>query len=286
MADDSADPAEEVPSTIRAVVLIAGASFFAYLFGVTVHEVGHYIANVILGVPETRIVLHPFDLSSTIEAGDLSEAFGTPARSAFAGAAGPAFNIALGTLVSLFVWTRRSPGWLPLLMWGPLALLVEGVGMVIGLVDYPNFRSDWVDVMLAGTPPTAIAILAVAAFAVGSTWMMLLLPLAGIRAEDGFWRRLLIFLCGIPLLLLGAVIYLAVVGSSADAPEGMVMQNRTIALGSSVVLVVSLTALYRPSFGVLDRIAHTPPHQPAWRQAVVAVSLGVTVFIAQLVAFN
>jgi hypothetical protein len=158
--------------------------------------------------------------------------------------------------------------------------------MVIGLFDYPNLRSDCVEVMLAGIPPTAIAMLAVAAFVAGSIWMLLLLPLAGIRAEDGFWPRLLIFLCGIPLLLLGAVIYLAVGGSSADAPPGMVMQNRTIALGSSVVLVVSLTALYRPAFGLLDRVAHTPPDQPASRHAVVAVSLGVSVFIAQLVAFN
>ena len=119
-------------SPIRAVVLIAGASFFAYLLGVTVHEVGHYVANIALGVPETRIVLHPFDLSYTTEAGDLSEAFSTPFRLALASAAGPALNVALGTVVSLFVWRKRSPGWLPLLMWGPLALLVEGVGMVIG----------------------------------------------------------------------------------------------------------------------------------------------------------
>ena len=252
----------------------------------TVHEVGHYVANVILGVPETRIVLHPFDLSYTTEAGDLSKAFSTPFRLALASAAGPALNVALGTVASLLVWRRRSPGWLPFLMWGPLALLVEGVGTVIGLIDYPNLSSDWVDVMLAGVPPTAIAVLAFTLFAVGSFWILLLLPLVGIRAEDGFWLRLLIFMCGVPLLLLGAVIFLAVAGSSADAPPGMVMQNRMIALGASIGFVVGLTALYRPVFATLDRVAHTQPQQPAWSHAALASSLGLLVFVVQLVAFN
>ncbi len=115
---------------------------------------------------------------------------------------------------------------------------------------------------------------------------MLLLPLAGIRAEDGFWRRLVIFLSGVPVLLLGAVVFLAAVGSSADAPPGMVTQNRRIALAASTVLVVALTALYRPAHSILDRISHTPPAQPRRRDAALAVCLGAAVFVFQLAAFN
>ena len=65
-------------------------------------------------------------------------------------AAGPALNVIVGATVAVALWRRRTPGLLPWLMLGPVALLVEGVGMVIGLVDYPDLRSDWVDVMLAG----------------------------------------------------------------------------------------------------------------------------------------
>ncbi len=37
---------------VRAALLFMGASVFAYLFGVFVHEIGHYVASLALGVPE------------------------------------------------------------------------------------------------------------------------------------------------------------------------------------------------------------------------------------------
>ena len=267
----------------RAMVLVLGASVFAYLFGVVVHEFGHYIGAAIADVPVEGIVLHPFDLSYN-DYGDLRGV--SQLRLAIESAAGPVLNLFVGAGVSLFVWRRRSARWLPVVMWGPLALLQEGVGMIIGLVDYPNLESDWVSVMKAGVPPAMIGLSVAVLLVAGSVWILLLMPLAGISAEDPYWTKLVVFLAGVPLLMLGAVVYLAVIGSSVSSPAGMAQQNRSIALGASVALVASLTALHRPLFARLDRISHTQTSPVSWRDAGLAVAMGAAVFVFMLTFYN
>lgn len=268
------------------MVLFMGASFFAYLFAVAVHETGHYLAAIILGVPEKGIVLHPFALSYNIYGGDLSRAFGTPLRRAFHGASGPLLNIILGVIVSLLLWRKRSSRWLPLLMWGSVALLQESVNMIMGIIDYPDIISDWVDVMLTGMPPMVVSLFAVILLIAGWIWMLLLLPLAGVRPEDAFWRKLPIILAGIPTLLLGAVIYVALLGSSSMAPAGFALQRRSIALAASLILMFFITATHKPLYPILDRISHTSPARVSWRDTLPAVGLGGAIFVLQLVFLN
>ena len=272
-----------------AVVLVAGASVFAYLFGVAVHEIGHYLASLILGVPEPGIVLHPFDLSQNIYGGDPfgNAGLGTPLRRAISGAAGPLLNLLLGVTVSLVLWPRRSSRWLPLLMWGGIALVVESVGMIIGLFDYPEVGSDWSDVMAAGVPPLVIGLLVVALILAGSLWLLLLLPLTGFSAEDRIWKKVLAFLAGIPLLLFGAVVYLTLLGSYGDSFSApYVLQNRQIALAASVALVAVIGLVHRPLFPFLDRVSHTPVARITRRDASVAAGLCAAVFVLQLVFFS
>jgi len=278
------EPRNGAPSSlVRAMALVMGASFFAYLFGVVVHEIGHYTGSAIAEVPDDGIVLHPFDLSLN-RYGDVSEV--AQWRLAFESAAGPLLNLFLGVGVSLVVWRRRSAKWLPVVMWGPVALVQEAVGMIIGLVDYPDVGSDWVTVMEAGVPPAVIGLAAAALLVAGSMWLLLLMPLAGIKAEDAYWRKAAIFLAGIPFLLLGAVAYLGLFGSSAAGPPGMVQQNRQIALGASVALVAVFAALHRPLFTRLDKISHTGTAVVTWRDTVPALSLGAAVFVFMVVFFN
>jgi hypothetical protein len=269
------------------MVLFMGASIFAHLFAVAVHEIGHYLAYIILGVPGKRIVLHPFDLSyNIIYGGDLSRAFGTPLRLAFRGASGPLLNMLLGVIVSLLLWRKRSSRWLPILMWGSIALLQESVNMIMGIIDYPDIMTDWVEVMLAGVPPIVVGLLAVILLIISCIWMLLLLPLADVRAEDTFWRKLLILLAGIPMLFLGSVIYLTLLGSSSGVPAGRVLQNRIICLVTSLILLAVIAALHKPLFPILDRISHTHPAQVSWRDTLPTVGLGAAIFVLQLVFFN
>lgn len=116
--------------------------------------------------------------------------------------------------------------------------------------------------------------------------MLLLMPLAGISAEDPYWTKLVVFLAGVPLLVLGAVVYLGVTGAGDSSPAGMVQQNRSIALGASVGLVASLSALHRPLFARLDRISHTETLPVIWRDARTAVAMGAAVFVFMLTFYN
>lgn len=158
--------------------------------------------------------------------------------------------------------------------------------MIIGLVDYPNLESDWVSVMKAGVPPAMIGLSVAVLLVAGSVWILLLMPLAGLSADDPYWTKLVVFLAGVPLLMLGAVVYLAVIGSSVSSPAGMAQQNRSIALGASVALVTSLTALHRPLFARLDRISHTQTSQVSWRDAGLAVAMGAAVLVFMLTFYN
>ena len=267
----------------RMMVLVMGASVFAYLFGVVVHEFGHSVGAAIVDVPVEGIVLHPFGLSYN-DYGDIRGV--SRLRLGVESAAGPVLNLFAGVGVSLVVWGRRSARWLPVVMWGPLALVQEGVAMIIGLVDYPDVESDWVRVMNAGVPPAMIGLAVAVLLVAGSVWLLLLMPLAGISAEDPYWTKLLVFLAGVPLLLLGAVVYLGVIGSSGSSPAGMVQQNRSIALGASVGLVASLSALHRPLFARLERISHTETSPVSWRDAGLAVAMGAAVFVFMLTFYN
>ena len=67
-------------SLLKAIGLFMGATFFAYLFSISLHELGHYLAGVLLGVPGKGIVLNPFGANYNIYLGDLTTAFGTPER--------------------------------------------------------------------------------------------------------------------------------------------------------------------------------------------------------------
>lgn len=140
--------------------------------------------------------------------------------------------------------------------------------------------------MLAGVPPAFVGLFAFILLSAGCIWMLLLLPLAGVRPEDSFWRTLLRIMAGIPMLLFGAVIYVALLGSSSMWPAGWVLQRRIIALVASLILLVGITALHKPLFPILDRILHTHPAQVSWRDTLPAVGLGAAIFVLQLVFFN
>lgn len=279
-------------SLLRAIGLFMGTSFFAFLLCGVLHETGHYLASTILGVPVRGIVLHPFGQDYNIYLGDLSVALGTPLRRAFEAFSGPFFNVLIGVMVSLLLWRRRAPVLLPLLMVGSTSLLMESVGIILEITD-PMASGDWSRVMQSGIPAGILWLLAVVMLIAGCIWMLQFLPLAGIRSQDPFWRKLVVFLAGIPVLLLCAVIYQTLFGENHYIPTWrgyMLAENlrkaKTIQLGVSIVLLTAIAALHKPLFPWLDRLSHTPAAQVRWRDALIAIGLGLAITIIQLVFFN
>jgi hypothetical protein len=286
----SANPTSRF-SLLKAIGLFMGASFFAFLLSGFLHETGHYLASTIQGVPIRGIVLDPFGQDYNIYLGDTIAIFATPAAKAFNGAAAPFFDVFIGVMISSLLWRKRSPVLLPLLMVGSTSLLIESVAIIIefkGIVG-----SDFGKIVAIGVPPSILVLLAIVMFAAGCIWQLQFLPLAGIRSQDPFWRKLVVFLAGIPVLLLCAVIYQTLFGGDYYVPTWrgyMLMENlrkaKTIELGVSIVLFTVIAALHKPLFPWLDRLSHTPVAQVRWWEALIAIGLGLAITIIQLVYFN
>lgn len=276
-------------SLLKAVGLFAGATFFAYLFSIFLHEVGHYLAGVLLGVPERGIVLHPFGHNYNIYLGDLTTAFGTPGRRVLSGVSGGVFDLLVAGIISWVLWRKRSPVLLPLLAMGSLALIHESVNMTMGVLN----GSDWSELQEVGVPGFVVIALAVVLLAAGCIWMLQLLPLTGISARDPIWRRLAVFLAGMPLLMLCSAIYLTLFWGDVYVPShrGVTSLNglrmdKVIFMAASTGLTVIVTLLHRPLLPWLDRISHTPVAQVRRREVLIAIGLGLAIVLVQLVFFR
>jgi len=202
---------------LKAIGLFMGASFFAYLLSIAIHESGHYLASIILGVPNKGIALNPFGANYNIYLGDTSVALGTPLRRAFSGASGPLFDLLIAVTLSLLLWRKRSPALLPFLLLGSYALLHESVAMIMAAIG-DSSSGDWISVMAVGVPPGVVVLLAAIMLATACIWILQILPLTGINPQDLFWRKLVVFLAGIPLLFLCAVVYQTLFGKDIYVP--------------------------------------------------------------------
>jgi hypothetical protein len=284
-----ADPSSR-SALLKAVGLFMGATFFAYLFSIFLHELGHYLAGVLLGVPGKGIVLNPFGHNYNIYLGDLTTAFGTPGRRIFSGVAGTTFDLLITGIIGLALWRKRSPVLLPLLAMGSLALIHESVNMTMGVL---KGYGDWSELREVGVPGFVVILLAVILLAAGCIWMLQLLPLTGLSPRDPIWRKLAVFLAGMPLLMLCSVVYLTLFWGDVYVPShyGVTLRDglrmdKVIFMAASTGLTVIVTLLHRPLLPWLDRISHTPVAQVRGREVLIAIGLGLAIAIVQLVFFR
>ena len=275
---------------LKAIGLFMGATFFAYLFSIFLHELGHYLTGVLLGVPEKGIVLNPFGKSYNIYLGDLTTAFGTPERRIASGIAQAIFDLLVSVGLSLALWQKRSPKLLPLLAMGSIALIHESVNMTMGVL---NGYGDWSQLSEVGVPAVLVILLAVFLLAAGCIWMLQLLPLTGISPRDSYWRKLAVYLAGMPLLMLCSVVFLTLFWADVYVPShhavtfrDVLRMDKVIFMAASTSLSVIVTLLHKPLLPWLDRISHTPVAQVSSREVLIAIGLGLAIVIVQLVFFK
>ena len=130
--------------SIKQILLLAGSFAFAFLLGEMVHELGHYLCHLSYGNPDIRIHLDPFGGSRIVGVRTLP-----PQVMGVTCAAGPFFNLFLGILCSLGLWKFRKPILLPFLIWGPVAMIQEGVTFTLGGLT-PGGDAGWM--AAAGLP--------------------------------------------------------------------------------------------------------------------------------------
>jgi hypothetical protein len=253
---------------IKSILLLAGAFTFAFLLGEMVHEFGHYLSHLAYGNQNIRVHLDPFGGSRIVGVTSLpGEVMGITS------AAGPLFNLSLGITCTLLVWRKRAAVLLPLLLWGPVSMVQEGVTFSLGLLT-PGGDAQWIAAL--GVPQIIILVFGILLLVAGIGTITTLLPLVGVEKDDPQRRKLLIVLAGMCSLMLIRFLY-----SSLTSP-GATMEN-FIPLVFSILLAAIVVWIHKP---LINRV--TLPESPSvtWSASALTLILGGSVFVFQVLAMN
>ncbi|MFX1321724.1 MAG: hypothetical protein ACFFAQ_08770 [Promethearchaeota archaeon] len=259
-------------SALKSMLLMLGAYTFSYCLGLTIHETGHALAYLIVGgISDIEIHVNPFTESH------VSCSYVPIKFFPFTGAMGPLFNLFCSSIITLVLWRKRNPKLLPLLMLAGTNFIVEGVGILIDIGDLPML-SDWGKVMeIGGVSPIIMGIIAAVFIIIGSTIMLLLMPLVNVSLRDSYWKRVFIS-SGSILYFIFVVFYVSIF-----APN--LLEDKSIPLFSAIGFNILLMALYKPAFPVLDRISHTEISKVDWSAIIIAFGAAVAIISVDLIFF-
>jgi hypothetical protein len=193
-----------------------------------------------------------------------------------AAAAGPLLNLFLGFLVFLLLRSRLRPALLPLLLWGPVAMVQEGVNFSLGQLT-PGGDAEWISTL--GIPLPVLLVVGILLLVLGVALVATLLPLTGIEPDDSAGKKILIVLLGMCSLMLvrSAHAFLA-------NPAGII--ENLVPLIFSLLLAFLVILLHRPLTRIIARRKTPSPAQLTWQSPVIAMALGVAIFLFQVVALN
>ena len=247
----------------KVVGLLFGSSAFVLNASVAVHELGHLVADRLHGL-EASLVLEPFGGSYTT----LARPWPTD-MSVWPIAAGPLANMVPGTLFFLGLWRWRSPHLVPLMLWGPIALLQEWTTALVQL-GTREAGTDWVLINNAGRSSGLIIGLGVVGLIAGLAGLYLLLPATGLSPEIPLVPRL-----GTLVLGMGGFTGL-VLGVSLLFKDSSVEVSRNLRLTVFGVLIATLLATTYPAF---SQIRRDEVMEVSLRAVWISVALGSAVLV-------
>jgi hypothetical protein len=236
-----------------------------------VHDSGHYLCHLAYGNHQARVHFDPFG-GTHIYGAD-----GLPAQVlSVTSAAGPLANLFLGLMSFFLLWRVRRPGLLPFLLWGPVAMIQEGVTFSLGLLT-PGGDAAWISV--AGIPRFEILLVGIFLLIGGVGFITALLPLAGIQRADPWGKIFSILLLGMCTLMLVRFIHALVI-----APQYRL--ENTIPLIFSWLLAALVAALFRPLTAGMETDHAMGSIPTTWPVPLFGLVLGMSLFVFQIAAFN
>lgn len=261
----------------RSLIFLASSFILAFCLQVTIHELGHYLTGLLIGAQGGKVFLHPFYNSQVVFAS-------TPGVSGlvWVGVMGIGLDLLLATPLGLLAWSKKSPLFLPILMWGSIAYIGEGIGMLSSLAVYPEYYEDITQLFRLGVSPTPIMVVSILFVLIGLIWMALVMPTAGLAESAPFWKRLAAYLCCLPLYFGLAIIYIQIFNPT----DTDTLDVRTQQLLISLVFALILAFLHRPIHKLMQYILQPRTViQPSW--PVVGISLLVcAALFAALVGYS
>ncbi|MFX1301298.1 MAG: hypothetical protein ACFFDE_10235 [Promethearchaeota archaeon] len=191
-------------------------------------------------------------------------------------AAGPLFNLILSVIFLLLLWRERKPTPLPLMLWGPVAMVQEGVTFSLGLLT-PSGDAQWVAAM--GIPKVVLLGAGILILMAGIVLVTLLLPIVGIKQRDSFSRKASIVIVGMCSLMLIRSVY-AIQTSPEAANENL------FPLFFSILLAFFVVLLHEPLSNFVESMQISPDNPVTWLAVALAVTMGISMFVFQIVALN
>ncbi len=265
----------------RTLIFLVSSFTLAFCLQIVVHESGHYIFGMLTGAKHGRVILHPFYNSQVL--------FGTEPSvrgQILTGIMGPALDLIAATLITVFLWKKKTPLVLPFLAWGSLAFFGEGLGIIGSLSMYSGnngirYYEDITQLCRLGVQPLAILVAAIIFTLAGSILMALIMPLAGIKREDNFLKRLCAYAVYLPLYFFVAVLYIKLFSRSANN-----LDVRTGQLVMAAISAILLAILHKPIQALMGRVLPAiPVMQPNWKQVII-LSGSSAIALALLIIYN
>lgn len=255
-------------SAIKAFLILAGGFTFSFLLGEAVHESGHYLAHIFLGNQDASVYLDPFGGSRIIGV----TGFQTRVMGAVTSAAGPLFNLLLAGAFFILLWRRRNGWLLPILMWGPAAMVQEGVNFSIGLLT-PGGDAQWIT--STGLPVPLLAVVGVFLLLAGASTMTLLLPMASIHRSNPSLENFCLITAGFCTLMGIRFIH------SLFAPGQHLMEN-LVPLVFTVLLASLVVLLYYKAKNLIKNTTNRSTQPISWSVSLATLSAGIGIFVLQL----
>jgi hypothetical protein len=261
--------------SLKSMVLIFGAAGFSFNIGNTIHEFGHAIADRMSGIPFSKIhvIIHPFfSPHMNIEGGIPDSMMGWP------DAAGPLADVVFGLIIFAIFWKKRNPFVFPLLLWGPLACVQEGIGQVMTASDT---GSDAARMIAAGFPEPLLIVICILLILAGIFLFGLAFPVAGISMDTPFLKRLGIIASGmIPYGLLTLLVcFLA-------SPNRQDVSRSYNIIGGFAIIAVIVSAVYPLVTLMIKRFRIRTDFPVKWSHGLVAVGLVAVIVVLQLLFLN
>jgi hypothetical protein len=187
-------------------------------------------------------------------------------------AAGPGLNLLAGLLVTGLVWRVTKPVGLALLLWGPVALIQEGVNLSLGLLS-PGSDAQWL--VTWGAPDALLITLGVTFILAGVGLISWILHRTGFLVGKRFPVRIALLFFG-----LGFLMILRAVVSLFQSP-GAALENAIPLLFALILsgLISGLIGTWR-SF---ERDKVPSLQIPAWGNSLLGVGLGFGILLLQII---
>jgi hypothetical protein len=259
----------DAPVLLPALFLLASFAF-CFCLGEAVHEFGHFLAHRANGV-DVAIRLDPFG-GSHIVGGSLAprETWGITS------AAGPLLNVAIAVSIFLALWRLRRPALLPLLLWGPVALVQEGVTFSLGLLT-PG--GDAALIVESGVATGLVLGTGILFLAMGVAGVCLVLPQVGLDPSASFAYRLKVVAGGMVTFMAARLLF-----SPLTSP-GQAAEN-VLPLFFSLLLAAAVAALYGAVNRFAGRVSEMEPVPVPRSATAVSATLGLAMIVLQVISFN